>query len=64
MNKQEMFEFIRDNVSLTVEGDYDRDYGVGGMRNYKLYRFTLKATNPETGKDEVISQETITIELD
>lgn len=59
-----MFEFIRDNVSLSVDGDYDRDYGVGGMRNYKLYRFRLKVVNPATEKEEVISEETISIELD
>ena len=66
VDKKEIFEFIKANLSLVIDEDYGRDYGrVGcGLSNYKSFRFNLNLTNPETGKDETISSQSFSIDLE
>lgn len=63
MTPQEIFEFIRDNLSLDIEEDGGRDYGgPDGMYNYRSFRFKLSLNNPATGKAEVISEQSFSID--
>jgi len=64
MTKQEIFEFLRDNLSFSIDEGCGRDYGRPGrgLSNYKSFTFELKLTNPETGKDEVLSHQSISID--
>lgn len=60
MTKQEIFEFLRDNLSLSLDEDYGSDYG----RFYRHFEIRLSLTNPETGKDETISYQSFSIDLE
>lgn len=63
MTQQEIFEFIRDNLSLDVKEDGGRDYGgPGGMYNYRSFNFKLTLKNPETDKEEILSEHSFSIE--
>jgi hypothetical protein len=63
MTPQEIFEFIRDNLSLDLAEDSGRDYGgPNGMYNFRSFRLKLNLTNPATGKVEVISEHQFSID--
>lgn len=65
MTKLDIFNFIKENLTLSIdEGGY-RDYGGRhGLSNYRSFSFKLKLTNPETGKDEEISSDSFSIDLE
>jgi len=58
MNKQEIFEFLRDNLSFEIEENNGTDYG----RSYREVFFFLKLTDPATGKAETLSEQRISLE--
>jgi hypothetical protein len=58
MTKQDLYEFIRDNVSISVDTYPETDYG----RSCTVVKIRLLVNNPETDKSEVISTETFTMD--
>lgn len=66
MDKKEIFEYLRDNLSLSIEEDGGRDYGRPGcgLTQYRSFTFKLNLTNPETQKDEEISSDRFSIDLE
>jgi hypothetical protein len=64
MTPQEIFEFLRDNLSLDISEDYGRDYGGRhGMTNYRSFTVKLNCVNPETQKTEELSSQSFSIDL-
>lgn len=53
MDKKEIFEFLRENLSLEINDNDGTDYG----RSFRELIFYLKLINPETGKPETISEQ-------
>jgi hypothetical protein len=57
MSPQDLFDWIRDNVSIRVEDCPGVDYG----REYREVFFKLIATDPSTGEEKVISEDRISL---
>lgn len=62
MTQQEIFDFIKNNLSLDIDSDYGRDYGRNGLETYKYYKIVLNLYNPETQNAEVISSVTLSLD--
>jgi hypothetical protein len=62
MSPKEIFEFLKDNLSLDIDSDYGRDYGRNGLETNKYYTIKLNLTNPET--NETVNISTISLSLD
>lgn len=60
MTEQDLFLFLATNLKIRVE-DGTRYVGYG-YDHGQVVRVNLLLTNPETGKDEVISTDEITID--
>lgn len=64
MTPQEIFEFLRDNLSLDIDEGSGRDYGgPGGMYNFRSFSFKLKLKNPTTGQEEILSEHSFSIDV-
>jgi len=53
VDKQALFDFLRDNLSLEMDDNNGVDYG----REYHEVILYLRLINPETGKPETISEQ-------
>jgi hypothetical protein len=58
MDKQELFDYLSENLSLEIVDNRGDDYG----RSYQEVLFYLKLINPATGKDEIISSDRFSVD--
>ena len=66
MIEQDIFNFIKDNLTLSIDEGSGRDYGRsgGGMGSYRTFSVKLKVMNPKTMEYEVLSSESFSIDLE
>jgi hypothetical protein len=62
MSPKELFEFLKENLTLDIGDSYESDYGREGLKTYKSYTIKLLLTNPETNKTETIG--TVSLSMD